>query len=59
MDQYVMKLRQALYELMLYHLDTKTGWVDTKEVLNARKLLGDTSREKERIKCGYEWEWEK
>jgi hypothetical protein len=52
------QLRQALYELMLYHLDVKTGWTETKEVINARRVLGDTSREKKRIQNGYEWPWD-
>ena len=52
------QLRQALYELMLYHLDIKTGWVDTKEVRNARRLLGNTSKEQQRIREGYEWPWD-
>lgn len=57
-DLEIAQLRQALYELMLYHLDVKTGWVDTAEVRNARKILGDTSKEMQRIKSGYEWAWE-
>jgi len=53
------QLRQALYELMLYHLDVKTGWVESAEVRNARRMLGDTSKEKERIQHGYgTWVWE-
>jgi len=56
-DQEIAQLRQALYELMLYHLDIKTGWVDTREVNNAREVLGDTSKEKQRIQDGYEWSW--
>lgn len=47
MEEEIAQLRQTLYELMLYHLDVKTGWVDTPEVCKAREVLGNVDKEKE------------
>lgn len=53
-EQETASLRKALYGLMLYHLEVKTGWTETPEVAAARKALG---MPKEPIEgkgpCGY------